>query len=177
MLVLAFPQAATPPGMLLATSLEVLDHGEIDSPPDAWDRPRAFWMRLATDRGPVTLIGAHLAVPIHPSSLPCPYCPTLRDAQVRALADFMATRAASGETLILAGDLNLAPGEVAYRDLAFLTDVSRQRTWRPFGLSWLPPLLRLDYVLITPDVAIVDRRVTCSSSGSDHCPLVVDLIP
>ncbi|HEX2141839.1 MAG TPA: endonuclease/exonuclease/phosphatase family protein [Candidatus Limnocylindria bacterium] len=127
---LPFPEAGTPPGMLLASNLPILDSGEIRMPATAWDRARAFWMRLDAAPHPVTVVAVHLAVPIHPSSLPCPYCPTLRDAQVAAVAQFIRARMEAGEVVILAGDLNLNEREVAYHDLAFLTDAARGPTWR-----------------------------------------------
>ena len=76
---------------------------------------------------------------------------------------------------MLAGDLNLTEREVAYRDLADLTDVARGGTWRPLAISWLPPVLRLDYVLTGPDITVDSTEVDCTVSSSDHCVVVVRL--
>jgi endonuclease/exonuclease/phosphatase family metal-dependent hydrolase len=124
---------------------------------------------------PLTLVGVHLSVPFPLSSLPCPYCPSLRDQQVVALAAFAAERQGAGEPIVVAGDLNLTEREVAYRDLAGLTDVVRGGTWRPLPINWLPPVLRLDYVLSSPDISVASSDVDCAASSSDHCVVVARL--
>ncbi len=175
MTILTFPDAATPPGMVIASRLPILDRGQVTEPLPAWDRPRAFWIEVDTGSGPITVVGVHLSVPFPPSSLPCPYCPTLRDAQVAALADFAAARAAAGEIAVVVGDFNMTDREVAYRDLRGLTDTARGATWRPLALAWLPPFLRLDYVFVTPGIGARSTVTGCAISSSDHCPLVVEL--
>lgn len=167
--------AATPPGVLLATRLPILDSGVLDAPAGVWDRPRAFWLTLDTGGRPLTFVGVHLNVPFPLSSLPCPYCPTLRDEQVAALAAFATARQAAGESVVVAGDLNLTEREVVYRDLAALTDVARGGTWRPLPVSWLPAVLRLDYVMTGAGIGLAAADVDCSMSSSDHCPLMVRL--
>ena len=169
------PGAATPPGMLLASRLQILDSGVLDTPEGAWDRPRAIWLRLETGRRPLTVIGVHLSVPFPLTSLPCPYCPSSRDQQVAAVAAFAAERQAAGESVVVAGDLNLTEREVAYDDLAGLTDVARGGTWRPLPISWLPPVLRLDYVLTGSDITVDSTDVDCAVSSSDHCVLIARL--
>jgi endonuclease/exonuclease/phosphatase family metal-dependent hydrolase len=175
MTVIHRPDAATPPGMVLATSLPPTSSGVLAEPADAWDRPRAPWVRVELDGHAITVVGVHLAVPFPVSSLPCPYCPSLRDAQVAALAAFAAARQVEGDAVLLAGDFNLTEREPAYQELGGLRDASSAATWRPLPLAWLPPLLRLDYVRLSPDLAVVGRRTACAGSSSDHCPLIVDL--
>lgn len=167
--------AATPPGILLATRLTILASGVLEAPEGTWDRPRAFWLTLDTGGRPMTFVGVHLSVPFPVSSLPCPYCPTLRDEQVAALAAFASERQAAGESVVVAGDLNLTEREVVYHDLAALTDVARGGTWRPLPISWLPPVLRLDYVLTGAGVGLAAAHVDCAVSSSDHCAVVVHL--
>lgn len=169
------PNAAAPPGMLLATRFPILRSGTLEGPKAVWDRPRAFWLTLNTGGRPLTVVGVHLSVPFPISSLPCPYCPSLRDAQVAALAAFTADREAMGESVVIAGDFNLTEREVAYGELSALTDTARGSTWRPFPIRWLPPILRLDYILADPDIGVVSSDVDCAVSSSDHCPLVVQL--
>jgi vancomycin resistance protein VanJ len=169
------PDAASPPGMLLATRLPILRSGTLEGPKAVWDRPRAFWLTLDTGGRPLTVVGVHLSVPFPKASLPCPYCPSLRDAQVAALAAFTADREAMGESVVIAGDFNLTEREVAYGELDGLADTARGNTWRPFPIRWLPPILRLDYVLADPDIGVVSSEVDCAVSSSDHCPLVVQL--
>lgn len=106
----------------------------------------------------------------------------LREAQIRLLTDriFAAERPA-----IVAGDFNLTPSQQAYHLLTpVLTDAWTEAGVGP-GVTWpqnmlpLPwrtiPLLRLDYCFHTPDFVARRARVLYSITGSDHCPLVVDL--
>ncbi len=176
MRVMRRPDAATPPGMILATRLPVLATGELTQPAAAWDRPRAFWLSVEAPSGPVTIVGAHLSFPMPLDSLPCPYCPLRRDAQVAELARFAAERQAAGERVVVAGDFNLTEREVAYADLVGgLRDTGRGLSWRPLGVSWLPPMLRLDYVHIGPGLGVVASETDCGASRSDHCPVWVRL--
>jgi endonuclease/exonuclease/phosphatase family metal-dependent hydrolase len=177
MTVMAHPEAATPPGMVVATRLPVLASGQLSQPSDAWDVPRAFWSELQVGDESWTFLNLHASFPMPLDSLPCPYCPTRRDAQLAAVAAFAAGRIAAGERVVLAGDFNLTDREVAYRELpdAGLRDVARDLTWRPLAVRWLPAMLRLDYVHIGPGLAVVRADTDCAASGSDHCPVVVVL--
>jgi endonuclease/exonuclease/phosphatase family metal-dependent hydrolase len=177
MQVMFHPEAATPPGMIVASRLPLLASGEFQDPAATWDRPRAYWLELDAGGEPWTFVGVHLSFPAPLDSLPCPYCPERRDAQLAAVAAFAAERAEAGRRVVLAGDLNLAHREVAYHELvrSGLRDVARDLTWRPLGLSWLPPMLRLDYVLIGPGLEVVTTETECTISASDHCPMLVAL--
>ena len=82
---------------------------------------------------------------------------------------------------VVAGDLNATSGHRAYRDLleAGLREahVERGRWWAvtwPQDRWWTPPLVRLDHVLVSPEVAVVDVREG-TGRGSDHRPIVADL--
>lgn len=175
MTVFVHPDAATPPGMVIATRLPILDQGELTEPPAAWDKRRAFWMEVDTGSVPLTFVGVHLSIPFPPSSFPCPYCPTLRDAEISALAEFARARASAGKLVVVAGDFNLTEREVAYDDMAGLTDAARGGTWRVDDRGWLPPVLRLDYVFVTPRIGVRSTATGCDLSTSDHCPVVVEL--
>jgi endonuclease/exonuclease/phosphatase (EEP) superfamily protein YafD len=82
---------------------------------------------------------------------------------------------------VVAGDLNATSGHRAYRGLlaAGLRDahVERGRWWAatwPRDRWWSPPVARLDHVLVSADVAVLDVREG-TGRGSDHRPVVVDL--
>jgi endonuclease/exonuclease/phosphatase (EEP) superfamily protein YafD len=82
---------------------------------------------------------------------------------------------------LVAGDLNATSGHRAYRDLlgAGLRDahVERGRWWAatwPADRRWSPPVVRLDHVLVSPEVAVVDVREG-TGRGSDHRPVIADL--
>jgi endonuclease/exonuclease/phosphatase (EEP) superfamily protein YafD len=82
---------------------------------------------------------------------------------------------------VVAGDLNATSGHRAYRDLleGDLRDahVERGRWWVatwPQDRWWAPPLARLDHVLVSPEVAVLDVREG-AGRGSDHRPVIADL--
>jgi endonuclease/exonuclease/phosphatase (EEP) superfamily protein YafD len=82
---------------------------------------------------------------------------------------------------VVAGDLNATSGHRAFRELlgAGLRDahVDRGRWWAttwPRDRPWLPPLARLDHLLVSPEVAVLDVREG-TGRGSDHRPVVADL--
>ena len=174
--VIRHADAATPPGMVLASRLPVHSSGEIAGPIGTWDRPRAFWLEIEAPGGPLTVVGVHLSFPAPLDSLPCPYCPDRRDRQVAALSRAATDLSGPMNRIVLAGDFNLSEREVAYRDIAAsLTDAARGLTWRPLGVTWLPSMLRLDYVFIGSGLAGVGGETACDLSGSDHCPVWVRL--
>jgi endonuclease/exonuclease/phosphatase (EEP) superfamily protein YafD len=119
---------------------------------------------------------------VSPLRLPVAFDPSVRDeavAKVSAVADDLIS---AGDPVVLAGDLNVASTEPVYDDLvAGLRDAHTEAgtgpgwTWRPSRLELLGAgLLRIDYVLVTPDVHVVSSRQDCSIPG-DHCILTVGL--
>lgn len=81
---------------------------------------------------------------------------------------------------VLCGDLNCAPRDPAFRRLtdrladAQLATPGRARTTWPTRR----PFRRLDHILVSPDVRVLDAHVIRSRRArmaSDHYPLVVDL--
>jgi len=177
--VMHHPEAATPPGMMLATTLPVVDSGRLVEPAGVWDVPRAFWLRLELAGGqPLTVIAVHLSIPFPADSLPCPYCPARRDEQVAAVTDFARAEARAGHAVLIVGDLNLSDREAAYRQVAGLIDlgVAAGATWRGVAHTGLPAILRLDYLLAGGPVGLIAARADCELTASDHCPLVGELV-
>ncbi len=97
------------------------------------------------------------------------------------LAALRAVAQEEREPLVLAGDFNAT---FAHRDFRRLLEagvrdvhVDRRRrlvaTW-PLDLRPLPPLLQLDYVLVSDQVAVLDVWEG-TGRGSDHRPLLADL--
>jgi endonuclease/exonuclease/phosphatase (EEP) superfamily protein YafD len=89
-------------------------------------------------------------------------------------------RAASGP-LVVAGDFNATRYHPSFRRLLRegLRDAHEQRgrgwaaTW-PRGRRLLPPMLRLDHVLVSPGLAVQAIREGVGE-GSDHRPVIADL--
>lgn len=157
-------------GMGLLSTYPILEHGALDI-------PAVLWSRLDLGRGRTLLV-----VNAHPT-LVNPrwngFESTNRDrgiAQVRLLIAPMLGR---GEPLLLLGDFNVTVREPAYHDLArglrdayLSTGSGIGATWRPEQYKDLPfGVLRIDYVLTSPEIRPVDTRVDCAARGSDHCLL------
>lgn len=105
-----------------------------------------------------------------------------REHQARAITspEWLPSARADGAT-VLCGDLNATPGSDVYR---MLTDPLRDAQLAgvhdgPHGtFPSLMPWLRLDYVLVSPEVCVRRSRVLTTWTArvaSDHLPVVVDL--
>jgi endonuclease/exonuclease/phosphatase family metal-dependent hydrolase len=87
-----------------------------------------------------------------------------------------------GGPLVIAGDFNATRYHRSFRRLLSdrLVDAHERRgrgwatTW-PSG-SWLPPLMRLDHVLVSPDIGVRSVREG-RGHGSDHRPIIAELVP
>jgi endonuclease/exonuclease/phosphatase family metal-dependent hydrolase len=83
---------------------------------------------------------------------------------------------------VVAGDFNATWDHGPFRSLLTLgfrdAAVVRRRGWKmtwPNGRRLLPCLFRIDHVLISDDVKVLDYRLG-RAFGSDHRPLVVDIM-
>jgi endonuclease/exonuclease/phosphatase family metal-dependent hydrolase len=103
-------------------------------------------------------------------------------AQLAALRGEVEAGIAAGDgPLIVAGDFNATYGHEPFRRLLGAgmreahIEVGRglAPTW-PVTSRFVPPLFRLDHVLVSPDVAVLDVREG-RGPGSDHRPVVADL--
>ena len=121
--------------------------------------------------GPIYFAGTHLA---HDSAVD-------RLAQARQMAAILASPPHDRATIILAGDLNAAPGsdpmrhlleEAGYRD-AFIDD---PRPTYPSGA----PERRIDWILLRPgpgvEITIVRTEVIDDAVATDHCALVAEIV-
>jgi endonuclease/exonuclease/phosphatase (EEP) superfamily protein YafD len=135
------------------------------------DQPRAVEVRMLHGGRPVALLSSHpLAPTTETRSL-------YRDAQIRFAAEWAAGRDVPA---IVAGDLNATQWSHAFARFASiggLRDSSRGFGPQPSFPTSLPRLLRLpiDHLLHSEEWVVVDRRLG-PDLGSDHLPLVVDLV-
>ena len=126
---------------------------------------------------PITLINAHpVLTDVAP---PLAFDPTRRDRQIARVRERVDEALERGEVVLVAGDYNVTPTEPAYHDLVDgLMDAHTEAglgpgwTWRPkrvepFGIG----LLRIDYVLLGPDLQPVSSTVHCPPTG-DHCLVI-----
>jgi endonuclease/exonuclease/phosphatase family metal-dependent hydrolase len=85
--------------------------------------------------------------------------------------------------LVVAGDFNATRYHRSFRRLLSdrLVD-AHERRGRGWATTWpadqwpLPPLMRLDHVLVSPDIAVRSIREGLGH-GSDHRPIIADLAP
>ena len=97
------------------------------------------------------------------------------------LAQLARARAAERGPVVMAGDFNATSGHHSFRALldAGLRDAHVERgrwwatTWRP-DLLLVPPLARLDHVLVSPEVGVLEVWEG-KGAGSDHRPVIADL--
>lgn len=134
--------------------------------------PRAVAVRLETEGGtPVDVLGIH---PLAPTSAGRA---ALRDAQLAYAGEWAAERR---ERAIVVGDFNAAPWSHGFRRLlggSGMVDSERGFGFQPSFPSGFPFVLRIpiDHLLHSDGLEVVDRRLG-PDLGSDHLPLVVDLV-
>jgi endonuclease/exonuclease/phosphatase (EEP) superfamily protein YafD len=124
---------------------------------------------IIVDGKPLMLVATH---PVPPGSAENA---RLRNEQLEVIADFVAAQA---EPIILVGDLNTTPWSSSFRRLvkqSGLTDSFRGSGYQP---TWPAPLamlgIPLDHCLVSPELAVVDRR-RGPHVGSDHLPLLIEI--
>ena len=126
---------------------------------------------LTMDETSVSFVAAH---PWPPSS---EFDYRARNNQVEQVGQFMASQP---DPRILIGDLNLSMWSPHYRKLISTTGLKNVR--RGFGVLPSFPadslaLIRvpIDHCLVSDDIQVVDCRLG-EAMGSDHAPLIVDLV-
>ena len=105
---------------------------------------------------------------------------SVRDAAMAVIRDRVEQDLAQERSVIILGDFNTTERELAYgliadglRDAHLDAGLGPGLTWRPGG--FLPfGVLRIDYVLSTPDLQATSSTVDCSLP-SDHCRVDVEL--
>ena len=119
---------------------------------------------------PVTVLGVHLHWPLGPKSS------RMRNAELAGIARFAA---ASKEPLIVAGDFNVAPWSNHFRTAlqqSGLSDCAAGHGLAPSWPSQFPPLgIRIDHCWASNHWRSIDVRLG-PSNGSDHLPLIADLV-
>lgn len=172
-------------GMYLLSKYPILEHGIPDTPPGIWDKPRVMWARLDLGGGRVMqVVVAHPPPPdIARDKFPRigAYNAAMRDARITNIRASVEAHLRNGEPVLVMGDFNLTDREPAYVDLTRgLQDAFRVagdgtgNTWGPRSLpvvGW-GQLLRIDYILSSPNVAPLASSVDCTQYGSDHCIVV-----
>jgi endonuclease/exonuclease/phosphatase (EEP) superfamily protein YafD len=143
---------------------------------DTW-YPAGLPMVRATvdvDGRRLRIINIHIKAPMRRR-----WIPTWK-AQLRALGEEVQAARTRGP-VVLAGDFNSTYGHAPFRELLAQglrdahVEVGRGLavTW-PRGGRVMPPLFRIDHVLVSDGLAVLDAREG-RGPGSDHRPVIVDL--
>ncbi|WP_119073125.1 endonuclease/exonuclease/phosphatase family protein [Aggregatilinea lenta] len=132
---------------------------------------------LDVDGTPVTVFVAHPPSPTSPF-FPLGYEDGPRNVE---LADLRARiEAETGPVMVLC-DCNMSDQSDPYRSMDDLLDDSFREAGRGFGLTFpygrtfLPPLVRIDYIWISGDFTALDAHPAGSNGTSDHRPIIADL--
>lgn len=132
---------------------------------------------LDVDGTPVTVFVAHPPSPTSPF-FPLGYEDGPRNVE---LADLRARiEAETGPVMVLC-DCNMSDQSDPYRSMDDLLDDSFREAGRGFGLTFpygrtfLPPLVRIDYIWISDDFTALDAHPAGSNGTSDHRPIIADL--
>jgi endonuclease/exonuclease/phosphatase (EEP) superfamily protein YafD len=116
------------------------------------------------------LFGVHASWPLAPGGA------ARRNEQLQLLARH--ARATAGP-LVVVGDLNVSPFSPHFRDLlaaGALRSAADGYGWQPTWPSFMPPAgIQIDHALVNGPVT-VERFRRGPSGGSDHLPIVVDVI-
>jgi vancomycin resistance protein VanJ len=168
-----------PGGLVLLSTYPIINYSSWDSHRQDWDPTAVLWAELELAPGKTAIVAT--AHPNSPDTDTCarPWCfdPTLRNNQINRIFEQVDQLLARKKPLILAGDFNTTQWEPTYatltenlQDTYLKGGLGWGATWRPFVLAdHKYPLLRIDYILASPDVAPLKVNVDCTPRGSDHC--------
>lgn len=168
-----------PGGLVLLSSYPIINYSQWDPHKQQWDPNALLWAELEVSPGKTVIVAT--AHPSSPDTDTCarPLCfdPTTRDSQIDRIFDQLEPLLAQHKPVILAGDFNTTQWEPTYlkltnnlQDTYLKGGLGWGATWRPFALAdHKYPVLRIDYILASPDVVPLKVRVDCTPRGSDHC--------
>ena len=171
------------PHRVLGLNGSALDVGLISRHPiveqERWtDPPLIRAVVQPTGQAPITVFVGHpLSARIDTvADLPVGVDTTLRDQRIATIRSFVDRELTANRSVLLIGDFNVTEHEPAYsvlaaglRDAHLEVGLGPGFTWRPLRLAGFPfGLLRIDYILTSPDFAISSVGLDCSEP-SDHC--------
>ena len=124
------------------------------------------------DGQPVRLVNVHTKAPSRGWAVPF---------WKEQLAGLGQAAQADPRPVVIAGDFNATYGHKPFRDLlAMGLREAHIQAGRGLAVTWprggrvIPPVYRLDHVLVSPDVAVLEVREG-RGKGSDHRPVIADL--
>ncbi len=179
-----WPVVVAPEGLAVLTPEPVTELRQVTlaAGPRFWSHRRriAIAATVATPDGPLVVVDTHLGSGVEPEE---------RVRQARASLDLL-----GGAHGCVVGDLNTRPGSAVLEAYAAAglrdawadvhSDAPGPTNWGP-GRRDGPPTKRIDFVLVTETLVVVDARVpTAGEPGfegygalSDHLPVLVEVAP
>jgi endonuclease/exonuclease/phosphatase family metal-dependent hydrolase len=176
------PRQGTHGVCVIAKKTGVRDVRLLNSPIQGPCRIPLVGLRVQQQGEIVTILGVHAPPPV-------PACKETTEPTIQEMAAWIQQgklikalgKSRVGESVIVAGDLNVGPFNSVLRDLrkSGLQDAFAAGAWRPRPTwspqSWVPACLRIDYIWIPTEFTIANARVV-HLPGSDHRGVVVDVI-
>lgn len=169
-------------GLVLLSSYPFTEAAGADRRPGIRGWPRMIWAEIRINpQQQLLVVAGHTESPYSSlascRSLLC-YDTTERDSLIPRVRARVDSALQQGKPVLLIGDFNVTDREPMYQELsAGLTDFHRQ-VGQGFGHTWglipeLPwwhtPLLRIEYLLSSPNIIPLRSFVDCTPHGSDHC--------
>lgn len=144
--------------------------------------PREHRVRDFGDAGVPSIVatftkpaGDYTVIATHPVPPKGPAYARDRDAQLRAIAEFVA---AAPLPCVVAGDLNATPWSAAFRDLVTRSGLRDTALGRGVQATWnarvWAPRIPIDHILAPPGTEVL-RRAVGPDVGSDHFPVEAEL--
>jgi endonuclease/exonuclease/phosphatase (EEP) superfamily protein YafD len=125
------------------------------------------------ERGPA---GCADVLGVHPISPLGAKRSQMRDAELRAIAEFVASR--QPERFVVMGDFNTTPWSVRFSEFLDRSRLSDAPAGRGLAATWLSknPLLGLpiDHILVGRDIQVLDQEVG-ADIGAEHYPISAQL--
>ena len=146
-----------------------------DEPLDEPQRLATLFECWRVDIGALSLLAVHPVAPVLPTG----------PEQWREEHRLILEAVREHDVDLVVGDLNASADHAVFRDLedaglrdaAEVTNEGWQPTWPATGwgsLSWVPPMIRLDHVLVGPRLAALSAQ-TVEIDGADHLAVIAEV--
>lgn len=167
-------------GMGILSRFRLIEQGSLDHPEHA-DAFRTQWTRLDIGNGASLVV-----VNVHPRPARLGgeglrgllgYDPSFRDSEIANVRQFVDRLLERGERVLLVGDFNTSEREPAYAEFTRGLQDAHTLTGQGWGFSWRPNrlmrhwsgIVRIDYLLSSPQLVPLNTTTDCTQRGSDHC--------
>lgn len=155
----------------ILSAYPVRDTGLLHVQGETSGRPRLLWADLQLSGGQ-RLVTASVHTSSPQSLIPLLYDPRQRNRQLAAISEYAQELLAWAPRLVIGGDFNTIHYAISGMTDAALALGLPAPTWRGLATRLVPPVLRLDRILVGPGLAVSEARVGTEYAGSDHSPVI-----